>query len=263
MNKNPQNLNLSNLGPYEEAKHAFESLQARMATLAAESLQPIKVDIGRAAMIVIAAEPRIRALLPEMKRLPDFSVEHVRDLRDLALAAWYAHTSYRRADDQTEVTHLGADALVLRQSLKRQAQAFAALGLLNAQDLATIRGSTGHWDVARNLVQLVQLLDRAPPPITVDRTELERAANTAAQLTLALGSREARRQGKIEKPEGAIARARALTLLATSYSEVRRAVTYLRWREGDADTIAPSLYVGRPRRRASDPNAPPPPPPLV
>jgi hypothetical protein len=40
------------------------------------------------------------------------------------------------------------------------------------------------------------------------------------------------------------------------YEDVRRAVAYLRAREGDADAIAPSLYPGRPRRRQSEADAP-------
>ena len=40
-------------------------------------------------------------------------------------------------------------------------------------------------------------------------------------------------------------RVRAFTLFVHAYSNARRAVTYLRWHEGDADSIAPSLYAGR------------------
>jgi hypothetical protein len=36
-----------------------------------------------------------------------------------------------------------------------------------------------------------------------------------------------------------------------AYDQTRRAVIYLRWNEGDADTIAPSLYKGRGGRAAS------------
>jgi hypothetical protein len=47
-------------------------------------------------------------------------------------------------------------------------------------------------------------------------------------------------------------RLRAFTQLIRVYEDARRAVTYLRAAEGDADTIAPSLYPGRPRRRTTD-----------
>jgi hypothetical protein len=36
-----------------------------------------------------------------------------------------------------------------------------------------------------------------------------------------------------------------------AYDQTRRAVAYLRWNEGDADAIAPSLYKGRGGRSAS------------
>jgi len=41
-------------------------------------------------------------------------------------------------------------------------------------------------------------------------------------------------------------------LVVNTYDEVRRAVHYLRWREGDAEEIAPSLYSGRRRRSKRD-----------
>jgi hypothetical protein len=52
-------------------------------------------------------------------------------------------------------------------------------------------------------------------------------------------------------------------VLVRNYEEVRRIVTYLRWYEGDADAIAPSLFAHRAgrRRRAQPrevaPDAPP------
>jgi hypothetical protein len=54
-------------------------------------------------------------------------------------------------------------------------------------------------------------------------------------------------------------RARAFTVFARAWEECRRAVTYLRWHEGDADKLVPSLRSNKgPRRRgASAAGAPP------
>lgn len=41
------------------------------------------------------------------------------------------------------------------------------------------------------------------------------------------------------------ARQRTFTLLVRSYDQIRRALSYLRWNEGDVDRIAPSLWAGR------------------
>lgn len=46
-----------------------------------------------------------------------------------------------------------------------------------------------------------------------------------------------------------VAKGRLFRRLARAHSQARRAVVYLRWDEGDADHILPSLYPGRPRRR--------------
>lgn len=37
-------------------------------------------------------------------------------------------------------------------------------------------------------------------------------------------------------------RLRAFTLLSRAYNEARRAAVYLRWNDGDADSLVPSFY---------------------
>jgi hypothetical protein len=52
-------------------------------------------------------------------------------------------------------------------------------------------------------------------------------------------------------------RQRNFTLFASAYDQARRAIIYLRWDEQDVDTIAPSLYAGRNRKKdAAHPPAP-------
>ena len=51
-------------------------------------------------------------------------------------------------------------------------------------------------------------------------------------------------------------RQRAFSLFVKAYDQARRAIQYVRWEQGDADSIAPSLYSGRGnsnvKRRAED-----------
>ena len=44
-------------------------------------------------------------------------------------------------------------------------------------------------------------------------------------------------------------RNRAFTLFTRGYDQVRRAVVFLRWNEGDADQLVPSLYAKHHRAR--------------
>jgi hypothetical protein len=56
-------------------------------------------------------------------------------------------------------------------------------------------------------------------------------------------------------------RARAMTLLMRAYDDCRRAITYVRWSEGDADVIAPAIKrkVARVKREGSTGETPTPP----
>jgi hypothetical protein len=78
---------------------------------------------------------------------------------------------------------------------------------------------------------------------------VRRAGELGPELLAALGVRE---HGVAPGPsEAADRRARAFTLFVDAYDQTRRAVTYLRWKEDDVETIAPSLYKGRGGRGAS------------
>src|SRR5688572_5909064 len=72
--------------------------------------------------------------------------------------------------------------------------------------------------------------------------ELDAAEALADRLVSGVGARE---QGPTIVLEAADRRRRAFSLFARAYDQARRAVIYLRWDQGDADDIAPSLYAGR------------------
>ena len=83
------------------------------------------------------------------------------------------------------------------------------------------------------------------------QSEVDRANQTADTLLTAVGMRE---QAPARVADATETRLLAYNLLLRDYGEVRRAVSFLRWHQGDADTLAPSLFAGRgPRKRGEDP----------
>jgi hypothetical protein len=72
--------------------------------------------------------------------------------------------------------------------------------------------------------------------------ELDELDVLVPQLLGQLGDRD---QAPSQYGEAALNRQRAFTLFVESYAEAHRCVQYLRFHEGDADEIAPSLYAGR------------------
>jgi hypothetical protein len=79
--------------------------------------------------------------------------------------------------------------------------------------------------------------------------ELSPAEALAQSITQEVGLRE---QAPVVAASVSRTRSQAFTLVTTSYDQVRRGVAYARWNEGDADTIAPSIYAGRTGRRSAE-----------
>jgi hypothetical protein len=87
----------------------------------------------------------------------------------------------------------------------------------------------------------------------ITQQELDRAERLQQRLNRLLGLKDQQTPNINAASEQ---RRRALTLLLRAYDEVRRAITYLRWKTNDIDDIAPSLFAGRGGRRKSTETTP-------
>jgi hypothetical protein len=127
----------------------------------------------------------------------------------------------------------------------------AADELVDATAVARIRGGSGNVDKANDLVALAALFsqswDALHDKTAITRELVDEAALLGPSLLVALA------EEPLPQPDDANGtRQRAFTLLVRAYDEVRRAVTFVRWAEGDADTFAPSLYAKTRKRRPSE-----------
>ncbi len=109
--------------------------------------------------------------------------------------------------------------------------------------IGELTGVHGHKNLVLDTLQLVSVF-RSQWEVVKDESSitarfLGRTQVLAEELAIAVGEREKPRQS----PAGEI-RHRALSLLVHTYDDVRRIVTYLRWKEGDYDRITPSLFAG-------------------
>ena len=89
--------------------------------------------------------------------------------------------------------------------------------------------------------------------------EIQEAKDLGAALVEAAGLHDL---STAEVAETARIRQQAFTLLSSSYAETRRCLQYLRFHQGDADTIAPSFFIGRTKRSAVEPAPAPAPTPV-
>ena len=241
------------------ASDAYARVTADHAALKAEELIAVNIDIPAAVTTVLGVLPEVKALRDRMaKELPSFDVAAFDKLEDYALALNFAHAGYLSATQPADdLDALSADAAELKARLLADANALALHGLLDAQQFAQLRGGNGTKNLAVDLEVLSRVLLAAWPKIqgksATSVEDLELAASMSTRLMRIAGVRE---QSPALTAAATDARLRAFTKLLHVYEDARSAVAFLRRREGDADTIAPSLYPGRPRRRPVDDKAP-------
>jgi hypothetical protein len=257
-NTNTSSNLLTNPMPPVEAtqlKAAFERRLPEILAVPAEDAVSMNLDVNVAVCIILGSLPEITAHRGAIAGIAGVDQAAVDALEDYALATQEAHTRATTAGvPATDLVALNEEALRLREALRLDVAALANRKLVDPSRLAPIRGLVGYRNVASELISYATIVIDCWPslagraPMTYD--ELVHAKEVGTRLLYAAGLRE---QAQTGAAEAVLLRNRALKLLTHAYSEVRRAITFLRWYEGDTDQIAPSLYTGRGGRgRASE-----------
>jgi hypothetical protein len=225
----------------------FQRVEAEVRALPERDLVPVNLDVPSAVATALGSWPEIVALRGEVAALPNVDLAKFDKIRDYALALAHTHGAYRAALGPTDpIAKISEEVSAIRDQLFADAQALGGRGLLEPGRVEKLRSGLGYKNVAFDVVGLVQLFrERAhdlvgKTPVTPQ--ELDHAAELAQQLVTAVGLKE---QSTAGLTAAALLRQQAFTLFTQAYDEARRAIGYLRWHAGDADTIAPSLWAGR------------------
>ena len=239
---------------------AFKEILPLLAALTADQVHSPNVDVAHAASIGLAAVPRLAPLRAEAAKLPDFDITNFDRLGTYALAAWYAQIESTPKTTENPVVALVAKAKPLREDLLMSAQLLAHKGFFDAKTVDAIGGGHANLDLANDLQSLAAVFTanwaavEHKSPVT--RADVDQAAKLGPQLLAALGSGD--KPSNVDGDAIDI-RNRAWTLFSNAYDQCQRAVTYIRWSEGDADSITPSLHATEKKKK--HPGAPPAPDP--
>lgn len=236
------------------ATPAFESMLHEIVAVPAEALLPINLDVPRAARQGLVVAERLAPLWPELSTMSHLDFARARKLPICALALLHAHERAKVPDESVvPLAELLKEARPLRADLLQTAEMLAHFGLVSRERVALIRRGHGHADTAGGLqalgILLVEAWPRIESKVVITRRQVDRAIPLSAQLQRAIGVREADPDPLIERSDPGHVRAQAFTLFVGSYRECRRGISHLRWHEGDAAEIVPSLYRGRGGRK--------------
>ena len=231
---------------------AFARVEPELASVPAEQLPAADVDIAVAIQAAMAAVPRIlehrAAIQEQLPKHPAAALDHV---ELYAQATRYAHLVHAYAAGPESAKALLDEGTRLREGLLVAAEALAHRNLLDADEVARLRKSN---DLGNDLVALAGVFGESWGKVSsktaVERHEVERAREIGPAILVA--STAAKHAGK--SVDTADQRARAFALLLGAYDSCRQALTYVRWKEGDADTIAPSLLKKKAGRKPGKKN---------
>ena len=231
------------------AADAFAKIQPELAGLTADDLAPPPGDFSAMVNAVLAAVPRIQAHHAAIaEQLPQHPIALVEKLESYAQAAQYAHLVHAYSSNGPEALKALADeATRLRDGMLIAAEALAHRNFLDAGAVANLRKNS--TDVAGDLSALAALFKgswgKVASKTAVERHEVERAAELGPAMLVA--QHASAQTGAPLDTEAQ--RARAFTLLTHAYDAARQALAYVRWKEGDAEAIAPSLTKKKPGRK--------------
>lgn len=252
----------------EDAAKAYERVRAEIEAQDPKNLSAYNVDISNAASIALGVAPRVVVLRNRAAALPEFEIRCVERLTDYAKALWFLHITNLPQPERADGEQMLAEVLTLRAKMLLWAEPLAATGKFARAAVDKIKEGSGHKDAASDVVALVALYNSAWSEVSnmcgVTAEELQRGAVVGPAVFAWLSRKESEHAGT---PEATLRIKQAWTLLDRAYRQCQRAVAYLRFDDGDADTYAPSLRHnggGRPAKPAEPPPpaavTPPPPP---
>jgi hypothetical protein len=234
---------------------SFTRLESRIRAVPESDLVAINVDGSYAVTVALGSVTRIAALRPRMDVLAgEVDLALIDEVPALAYAFSYATADYVHLTSSAEsLPMLAEEGARLRERMLLSKQALDSHGLVQGQYLEGLRGVVGYRNLSHDLSALVRFYREnwsvvaGKTPMTI--ADIDRASVISGRLLAEVSTKQGTPK---EIAESTLVRHQAFTLFVRAYDEARRAVSFLRWKHGDADVIAPSLYGGRTRSRKDD-----------
>jgi hypothetical protein len=243
----------------EDAQQAYERVKVELEALKPDELAMMNVDLVSATSIALGVSERILAHRDRMAKLPEFDVQNVDKLVDYARAAWYAYVTNLPAPEPADAAEVVNEVNALRAKMLMWATPLVGAGKFDSAAINRIKEGSGNKDAAGDLVALVGLYRAKWEDVKnicgVTEQDLARGAVIGPAVFAMLSRREFQ---SASATDGSHRVRRAWTLLDRAYNQCRRALSFLRFDDEDADMLAPSLRRNQGPRTPTDRTQPPP-----
>lgn len=231
---------------------AYASVEEELLALTRDDLEVINIDLMPAINTAAGVIPEVETYRSQIvEQLPKFNLARFDKMKRYAMAAAYAHTVHLAATEpQDRLNPLFQEAVAMCDLLQSDLRTLANRKLINPEALKGLKGTNGYKLTQADLQIMVNIFRsnwaNVVGKCATTEAELARAEKLVSWLIQAVGLKE---QGPVERARTADLRLRAFTLFVRAYDDARRALAYLLWHDGDVDSVMPSLYAGRTRKK--------------
>ena len=223
-------------------------------------LARVNFDFSAATAVVLGAHPVLLEFRPAIQdELPKIPLNYIDELDSITHAALYVYMqSLTAPTPEAGIAALVEQAKPLRKKLQADAAAAVAHELIDASTLDGVPTGNGRLEIAQGLLGLCVAFraswHKVKGKSAVTEEMLTEATQVGINLLAALGREDNPSLSNETQPITALW-LRAASLFYRAYDQGRRAMSHLRWDEGDAADFTPSL-VGPRGPRATTTAAP-------
>jgi len=232
-------------------KPIYDSLLPELLAIPEERVVHVNRALAPVISTVSEALDEVRKLVESSGSLPGLDAALVDRLDRCLVALEYANLCYRtRAQPHDdELPELKKKAVELRKCWLMDLEMWRVRGLIDLTPIEGVAVSNAYDQVALRLQLMVAFMRQHWDMLQGHFLTLE-DLNAGDELALQmLRACALRKQRTEESARASEMQKRAFTLLLRTYDRVRRAVELARCDEGDASSIAPSVYQHRRDRR--------------
>jgi hypothetical protein len=217
---------------------------------------PITVDVPTVVWRTTRLLPAILALRSRVvTATPRHDMSCFDLLEDCTGALLHAHVAAISPATPTlqDVSELGARVVKARDAMLGQVAYLVHAGVVDPERLGPIRRAAGYKRSSGELLALVGIVRECwhllDGKLLLTAAQLDDAELLVKRMADAVAERD---RLAAQRVEAKLMRQRAFTLFVHTYSQVRRALTYLLWNDPDLlEATCPSLYSGQRGRRGS------------
>ncbi len=236
-----------------EPREAFVRMRPSIVGLDPARIIGVNVDVNQACGTALAAYPHYIVFRDIASRIPGFDVSPFDTISDYAQATLFAQGEVDgTVTPSAELPILAAEGADLREEIRLGLMAAAASKVLR-EPLPVVNTGNGYREISAGLMAVCSVAEHNAVDlggkVAFSWEKVRRGQEIAVILAESVSARD---RNPAVVAAAVDVRNRSFTLFARAYAQIRRLVEFLRFDEGDADDIAPSIYLRFSTKKAAD-----------